>query len=69
MLTHGFTIAQMAELVRAGLASALAERVVGSSRTHRALWHSRESQSPLSVCVAGVFPESKDSFSSDMASA
>jgi hypothetical protein len=42
ILAHGFTVAQMAELVPAGLASALAERVVGS-RTHRALWHSRES--------------------------
>jgi hypothetical protein len=33
MLAHGFTIAQMVELVRAGLASATAERVVAGRRT------------------------------------
>ena len=32
MLAHGFTIEQMAELVRAGLASATAERVVAGAR-------------------------------------
>jgi hypothetical protein len=32
MLAHGFTVAQMVELVRAGLASATAERVVAGSR-------------------------------------
>ena len=32
MLAHGFTIADMVELVRAGLASATAERVVAGSR-------------------------------------
>jgi hypothetical protein len=33
MLAHGFTIAQMVELVRGGLATATAERVVAGSRT------------------------------------
>jgi hypothetical protein len=33
MLAHGFTIAQMVELVRAGLATATAERVVAGGRT------------------------------------
>jgi hypothetical protein len=33
MLAHGFTIADMVELVRAGLASATAKRVVAGSRT------------------------------------
>jgi hypothetical protein len=33
MLAHGFTIPQMVELVRAGLATATAERVVAGSRT------------------------------------
>jgi hypothetical protein len=32
MLAHGFTIPQMVELVRAGLATATAERVVAGSR-------------------------------------
>ena len=32
MVAHGFTIADMVELVRAGLASATAERVVAGSR-------------------------------------
>jgi hypothetical protein len=32
MLAHGFTIPQMVELIRAGLASASAERVVAGSR-------------------------------------
>jgi hypothetical protein len=32
MLAHGFTIAQMVELVRAGLATATAERVVAGSK-------------------------------------
>ena len=32
MLAHGFTVAQMVELVRAGLATATAERVVAGSR-------------------------------------
>jgi hypothetical protein len=35
MLAHGFTVAQMVDLVRAGLATATAERVVaGRRRTH-----------------------------------
>jgi hypothetical protein len=33
MLAHGFTIEQMVELVRAGLATAQAERVVAGGRT------------------------------------
>jgi hypothetical protein len=33
MLAHEFTIAQVVELVRAGLATATTERVVGGSRT------------------------------------
>jgi hypothetical protein len=33
MIAHGFTIAQMVELVCAGLASAFAERVVAGRRT------------------------------------
>jgi hypothetical protein len=33
MIAHGFTIAQMVELVRAGLATATAERVVAGSKT------------------------------------
>jgi hypothetical protein len=33
MLAHGFTVAQMAELVRAGLASATAERMVAGNKT------------------------------------
>jgi len=33
MLAHGFTIAQMVELVNAGLASATAERVVAGGKT------------------------------------
>jgi hypothetical protein len=33
MLAHGFTVAQVVELVRAGLATATAERVVASART------------------------------------
>jgi hypothetical protein len=33
MLAHGFTVAQMVELVRAGLASATAERVIAGRRT------------------------------------
>jgi len=33
MLSHGFTIPQMVELVRAGLATARAERVVAGNRT------------------------------------
>jgi hypothetical protein len=33
MLAHGFTIPQMVEFVRAGLASAKAERVVAGRRT------------------------------------
>jgi hypothetical protein len=32
VLAHGFTVAQMVELVRAGLATATAERVVAGSR-------------------------------------
>jgi hypothetical protein len=32
MLAHGFTIPQMVELVRAGLATATAERLVAGSR-------------------------------------
>jgi hypothetical protein len=32
MLAHGFTVAQMVELVRTGLATATAERVVAGSR-------------------------------------
>jgi hypothetical protein len=32
MLAHGFTIPQMVELVRSGLATATAERVVAGSR-------------------------------------
>jgi hypothetical protein len=32
MLAHGFTIPQMVELVRAGLATATAERVVAGAR-------------------------------------
>jgi hypothetical protein len=32
MLAHGFTIPQMVELVRAGLATATGERVVAGSR-------------------------------------
>jgi hypothetical protein len=32
MLAHGFTVAQMVELVRAGLATATAERVVAGNR-------------------------------------
>jgi hypothetical protein len=32
MLAHGFTVPQMVELVRAGLATATAERVVAGSR-------------------------------------
>jgi len=31
LIAHGFTIAQMVELVRAGLATAAAERVVGGA--------------------------------------
>ncbi len=33
MLAHGFTIEQMVEMVRAGLATAQAERVVAGGRT------------------------------------
>jgi hypothetical protein len=33
MIAHGFTIEQMVELVRAGLATATAERVVAGGRT------------------------------------
>jgi len=33
MMAHGFTVAQMGELVRAGLASATAERVAAGGRT------------------------------------
>jgi hypothetical protein len=33
MIAHGFTVAQMVELVRAGLASAPPERVVAGGRT------------------------------------
>jgi hypothetical protein len=33
MIAHGFTISQMVELVRAGLATAKAERVVAGRRT------------------------------------
>jgi hypothetical protein len=33
MLAHGFTVPQMVDLVRAGLATATAERVVAGSRT------------------------------------
>jgi hypothetical protein len=33
MLAHGFTVAQMVELVRAGLATATAERVVAGRHT------------------------------------
>jgi hypothetical protein len=33
LLAHGFTIAQMVELVRVGLATAQAERVVAGGRT------------------------------------
>jgi hypothetical protein len=33
MLAHGFSIAQMVELVRAGLATAQTERVVAGRRT------------------------------------
>jgi hypothetical protein len=33
MLAHGFTIPQMVELVRAGLATATPERVVAGRRT------------------------------------
>jgi hypothetical protein len=33
MIAHGFTIEQVVELVRAGLATATAERVVAGSRT------------------------------------
>jgi hypothetical protein len=35
MLAHGFSIPQLVELVRAGLASATAERVVAGSRSSR----------------------------------
>jgi len=35
MRAHGFTIAQMVELVRAGLATTTAERVVAGSRRSR----------------------------------
>jgi hypothetical protein len=33
MLAHGFTVPQMVELVRAGLATATAERVIAGRRT------------------------------------
>ncbi len=33
MLAHGFTVAQLVELVRDGLATATAERVVAGNRT------------------------------------
>jgi hypothetical protein len=33
MLAHGFTVAQMVELVREGFATATAERVVAGGRT------------------------------------
>jgi hypothetical protein len=33
MIAHGFTIADMVELVRGGLASARAERIVAGART------------------------------------
>jgi hypothetical protein len=33
MRAHGFTVEQMAELVRAGLATTTAERVVAGNRT------------------------------------
>jgi hypothetical protein len=33
MLAHGFTVAQMVKLVRAGLASATAERMVTGNKT------------------------------------
>jgi hypothetical protein len=33
MLAHGFTVAQMVELIAAGLATASTERVVAGSRT------------------------------------
>jgi hypothetical protein len=33
LLAHGFTVAQMVELVRAGLATATAERLVAGRRT------------------------------------
>jgi hypothetical protein len=33
MIAHGFTVPQLVELVRAGLATATAERVVAGSRT------------------------------------
>jgi len=33
MIAHGFTVPQMVELVRAGLATATAERVVTGKRT------------------------------------
>jgi hypothetical protein len=33
MIAHGFTVAQVVEIVRAGLATAKAERVVAAGRT------------------------------------
>jgi hypothetical protein len=33
MLAHGFTVAQMVELVRSGVASAAAERVIAGGKT------------------------------------
>ena len=33
MVAHGFTVEQMVELVRGGLATAKAERIVGGGRT------------------------------------
>ena len=38
MLAHGFTVAQMVELVRSGLASAAAERVIAGGRRWRSRW-------------------------------
>jgi hypothetical protein len=38
LLAHGFTIQQMVEVVRAGLATAKAERVVAGGRTVEVAW-------------------------------
>ena len=41
MLAHGFTIPQMVELVRAGLATATAERLVAGSRKIPRRWRAK----------------------------
>ena len=38
MIAHSFTVAQMVELVRSGLASAAAERVIAGGRRGRSRW-------------------------------